>query len=423
MKVVHINTNDGDDGVGRAAYRLHRGLQSLGVDSRMFVQRRFHPEGEVIGYRLPRTWRHRWLRRLRRWSMQRNASRYRLSRPQGYERFSDVHSLYQADFFSQLPNAQIYHLHSIAGFVDYPTFFGKLSNHSTIFWTLHDMEPFTGGCHYDFSCGRFAFGCGACPQLGSHKIKDLSHQFWLKKRDIYSQLPTQRLHLVALNGWMAEQALKSPIFNRFPVHIIPNGVEVDIFTPRPKKLARQVLGVPLEAHVLLYVAASMKTRRKGFHLLVEAMHMLQANRDYFLLSLGSGHPEIELRMPHLHLGSVSNDRLLSLIYSAADVLILPSLQDNQPNTILEAMSCGTPVIAFNVGGVSEVIQHGKNGILVSPISASGLCDAITRLLSDANMMRKISTNSRKCIVDDFNHVNSAKKLLEVYQNAVNRSNT
>ncbi len=416
MRIVHINTNDGDDGVGRAAYRLHLALRAAGVDSSMFVQRQTSAQAHVTRYRHPRTWRARLRQRLRSQTIKRSLAAYQETRPEGYERFSDDRTIYQKEVLTQMPQAQLIHLHSIADFIDYSSFFRGIANETNpIVWTLHDMEPFTGGCHYDFGCGRFTSGCGACPQLGSDNPKDLSHQVWERKERIFSQIPAHRLHIVALNQWMADEVAKSPLLNRFSRHIIPNGVNLEDFAPRPRNFARNTLGIPQEARVLLYVASSMKTRRKGFHILAQAVKSVERREDLFLLSLGSGQPNLEVHIPHLHIGSVYNDRLLSLIYSAADVFVLPSLQDNLPNTVLEAMACGTPVLASNVGGIPDVIQHGHSGILVPPADALELGQAIAQFLSDSKLVEKISSNSRKRIAEHFSQDLQAKKTLEMYQ--------
>lgn len=415
MRVVHINTNDGDDGVGRAAFRLHIGLRKLGVESYMFVQRSSSGDAYVIRYEYPRTLNSHLVRRLMQWRIQLDAAPYRMSRPQGYERFSDDRGIHRREVLQQIPQGDVYHLHSIADFIDYKTFFRGVPKEIPIVWTLHDMEPFTGGCHYDFGCGRFTSGCGACPQLGSSSSHDLSRQVWRRKEEVFSQIPAHRLHIVALNRWMAEQVANSPLLGHFPLQIIPNGVNTDDFAPRPKIFARKVLGIPPEKRVLLYVSGSMKTRRKGFHLLAQALSTIQSHNHLFLLSLGGGFPNLKVPIPHQHIHSLHNDRLLSLVYSAADIFVLPSMQDNLPNTVLEAMACGIPVVAFDVGGVSSAIIPGKTGLLVPPANVTAFGASLVQLLEDNPLREKMSACCRNTVLKDFAINVRASQYLSLYE--------
>ena len=144
---------------------------------------------------------------------------------------------------------------------------------------------------------------------------------------------------------MAERVRRSPLLGRFGVTVIPNGVETDVFAPRDKHFARDVLGIPQDANVLLFAADSVTNRRKGFHVLTEALNALPDSSKIALVSVGAGNVEIDNNIPHIHVGHVEDRQRLGLVYSAADVYVVPSLQDNQPNTVLESMACGTPVVA------------------------------------------------------------------------------
>ena len=145
------------------------------------------------------------------------------------------------------------------------------------------MNAFTGGCHYDHDCGRHMTGCGACPQLGSIDFQDLSHQIWHRKQAIFSRLAPERLHIVALNRWMAELVRRSPLLEKFPVTIVPNGVDTEVFAPRDAQGARRDLGIPQDCRVVLFAAEAVRVRRKGFALLIRALNELRSSENLFFV--------------------------------------------------------------------------------------------------------------------------------------------
>jgi glycosyltransferase involved in cell wall biosynthesis len=309
----------------------------------------------------------------------------------------------------------VVNLHWIAGFVDYQAFFAAVPQHTPVIWTLHDMNPFTGGCHYDHGCNRYTNGCGSCPQLGSTDAADLSHRIWQRKRKIFEQIEPGRLHIVTPSHWMAAMVKRSVLLGGRPVTIIPLGLDIDDFAPRPPSLARNVLGVPQNASVVLFAAESVKNRRKGFMLLAQALAGLADLTNLFMISLGRGKPAIDSQFPHLHLGYIANDRLLSLVYSAADILVCPSLQENLAQTSLEALACGTPVVSFAVGGFPDMVRHGVSGLLVSPQDRAGLRAAIVHLLQDAAGRAELSANCRRIAVEEYSLEVTAQRYLALYQ--------
>ena len=327
MKIVHLSTSDMNGGAARAAYRLHLGLIRLGHDSTMFVARRRGNDPRVIAFAPAMNIYSRLRRRLRREQITRSFLNYRRSRPAGYELFSDDRTEHGSAILQQLPPCDVINLHWIAGFVDYEAFFVSLPEQTPVIWTLHDMNPFTGGCHYDHGCGKFRANCGSCPQLGSRNEDDLSRRIWYRKRDIFSTIRELRLHLVADSRWLATEARCSALLGRFPVTSCYYGLDVEDFAPRDRSFARDVLGVPRDVSVVLFAAHSVENRRKGFALLIDALAGMSDPKNPFLISVGSGKPAIDARISHLHLGHISDDRWLSLVYSAADVFVIPSLQE------------------------------------------------------------------------------------------------
>jgi glycosyltransferase involved in cell wall biosynthesis len=245
------------------------------------------------------------------------------------------------------------------------------------------MNIFTGGCHYDAGCGRFVEQCGGCPQLGSTRDRDLSRDIWERKKGLFESLDPSRLHIVTPSEWMADEVQRSSLLgDRFEVSVIPNGVNTDEFAPRDRAAAREILGISPDAHVVLFVAYSVAPRRKGFDLLLEALREIKGVPNLFLLSVGAGSPPLRLPVPQLHLGKIGQNRFLSVAYAAADLYVIPSLEDNLPSTVLEAMACGTPVVGFDVGGIPEMVEPGKTGALAPVGDAGSLATGIEDLLAD-----------------------------------------
>jgi glycosyltransferase involved in cell wall biosynthesis len=418
MKIVHLSTSDISGGAARAAHRLHTGLRRLSYGSSMFVANRASVDPTVITFVPPIDLSNRLRRRLRRERITRSFMRYRVSRPASYERFSDDRTQHGAALVHQLPPGDVVNLHSIASFIDYRTFFAAVPQHTPVVWTLHDMNPFTGGCHYDDGCGRYMDGCGVCPQLGSDDAADLSHKIWERKRKIFAQIKPGRLHIVTPSHWMAGMVKCSILLGGCPVTVIPYGLDVDDFAPRPRCPARNILGVPQNARVVLFVAEAMEIRRKGFALLAKALAGLADLTNLFVISVGRRKPAIDTQFPHLHLGHISNDRLLSLVYSAADILVCPALQENLAQTALESLACGTPIVGFAVGGFPDMVRQGVTGLLVPPQDVPALRAAIADSLQDVSRRAEMAANCRRIAVEEYSLEVQARRYVELYQATV-----
>jgi glycosyltransferase involved in cell wall biosynthesis len=414
MKILHVSTDDIYGGAARAAYRLHAALAHLGQASQMLVLRQRTTDPAVTRFEYPMELRARLRRRVRRWRIARAAARYREMRPPGAELFNDDRSEHGAAVIEQLPPADVLNLHWIANFVDLPTFLADVPARLPVVWTLHDMQPFTGGCHYDRGCGRFAETCGACPQLGSQRRGDLSRAIWGRKAVALASVAADRLHLVAPSHWMADEVRRSSLLGRFPVTVIPNGLDTGVFAPVGQAAARTALRVPVGARIVLFLADELAAERKGFGLLCQALAGLEGVPDLFLISVGSHQPALDLPVPQLHLGRVEHDRLLALVYSAADVFALPSLQDNLPNTALEALACGTPVVGFAAGGVPDVVRDGETGWLAPPGDVDGLRAALKRLLADKALCSELAETCRQVAVAEYDRTVMARAYLELY---------
>lgn len=419
MRVVHLSTWDIAGGAAKAAYRLHRGLIRVGIDSSMLVLQKSGDDSNVDQYRTSANISTRVIRRLRGETIIRGMRRY-LPRPSGYELFSDDRSKHGGRVADQIPPCDVVNLHWVAGFVDYRLVLEKLGPRVPVVWTLHDMNPFTGGCHYDLGCGRYAEKCGACPQLGSTDTHDLSRQIWERKLVAFRKLAGSRSLIVAASHWLAHLAKSSSLLKDVPIATIHYGVDTELFSPRDKLSARSALGIEPEAKVVLFVAESLENRRKGLIELAQVLEGLEVS-NLLLLLVGARTIPVRLPIPSISLGSIESERLLALVYSAADVLVSPSLQDNFPLTVLESIACGTPVAAFNSGGVREVVRPGVTGKLVSPGDVAGLRAAICELLTNSGDLARLRANCRKMALSEFQLETQAKNYSHKYEDLISRS--
>jgi glycosyltransferase involved in cell wall biosynthesis len=433
MRIVHLSTDDALHGAGRAAGRLHAGLRRLGYDSMMVVARRRGTDPAVRKFEPPRDLASKVRRRLRGWRIRRDMARYAGTRPTGYETFSDDRTEEGAALVKQLPPCDVINLHHIAGLVDHEGFFGHLPPGVPLVWRLADMGPLTGGCHYDADCGRFEQRCGACPQLGSTDEHDLSRQIWTRKHRALSGLAPGRLHLVATSRWIAGQARRSSLLRDFPLTVIPNGLDTADFQPRDRGLARDRFGLPRSARVVLFVASSLQNRRKGFGLLVEALAGLEESRagggddgGLVLASVGSKRADLDLPVPHVHLGFIDDDQVLSLAYSAADLFVIPSLQESFGQTVSESLACGTPVVGFATGGMLDMVRPGETGALAPVGDAVGLRGAIREVLdivAHPAGRAKAAETCRTLAVNEYAMEVQARRFAALYESLISTGRT
>ncbi|HMX39038.1 MAG TPA: glycosyltransferase, partial [Saprospiraceae bacterium] len=232
-------------------------------------------------------------------------------------------------------------------------------------WTLHDTWAFTGGCHIFTDCDRFRQQCGVCPYLRRPGPHDLSHQVWLKKQRFFPK----NIHFVTCSHWLRDVARSSSLLQGFPITSIPNPIDTALFKPAEaadRAALRAEMGIAPGAHVLLFVAMNLRDAHKGFRFLPEALQHLRRQRPDLAVEvvvLGKSEPESLSAFPYpVHaLGLVQGAERLSRLYGAADVFVTPSLADNLPNTVMESLACGTPVVGFRTGGIPEMVGHLQEG--------------------------------------------------------------
>jgi len=346
-------------------------------------------------------------------------SRRRLeARPPGASFFSEDRSELDADILQQLPGQDVLNLHWVAELFEYGLFFRRVPPNLPMVWTLHDMNPFTGGCHFDDGCGKYLAQCGACPQLGSSNPNDFSAKCWHRKKSALDHITKEQLHIVTPSRWLAGEAQKSDILAKYPVSVIPYGLDTEIFQPREKQLARGSLGIPPNAKVILFVADSTEEKRKGLHKLLQAIEGLEGIEDVLLVCLGRGLEPASSKIPVKNLGYVPEDEKLSQVYSAADIFVAPSLQDNLPNTILEALACGLPVIAFAVGGCMDLVQEGQTGLLAKLNDHEHLRAALMTLLQNPELRTKMSRASRLAAETNYSLKTQAARYKLLYKSLI-----
>ena len=313
-------------------------------------------------------------------------------------------------------NPDIIHLNWICrGFVPIELL-GKLKK--PVVWSLHDQWPMTGGCHYDNGCRRYESCCGKCPALESNVEKDLSRWVWNRKKKSYGKL---HCLWIAPSRWMQARGTNSPLLNTHPILHIPYGIDINRFRPVDKLTARNLIGLPTDKKLILFGAVdAVDDPRKGFHHLQCALQEIKQKTDPDQLELvifgaNKKDEEADIGFKSHYLGTLSDELSLVIVYAACDVFVAPSTEDNLPNTILEAMACGTPCVAFDLGGFPDMIDHKVNGYLAEPFQADALSQGILWTIDDAMRYEQLSKSAREKIVNTFDSSFIAEKFIRLYR--------
>jgi len=409
MKILYLNGADIEGGAARAATRLLHGVRALGGDARLSVQRKMGGDPLIDGPASP------WGRlsaRLRPTIEQAilgidpnrtNGPFCAAWLPDGLARRASA------------PPPDVIHLHWVARMMRLET----LSRfNAPIVWTMHDSWAFTGGCYLPGNCTRYRESCGRCPMLNSSHEDDLSRRIWQRKKKAWHDL---NLTVIAPSRWMAACAQASSLLHNTRIEVIPNGIDIQSYRPVEKHAARERFSLPLDKKLILFGAkAATLDRNKGFHLYTEALRELAAitnNDPVELVFFGSAEPGkfSDLGFKPHYLGWQNDDISLSQLYSAADVFVLPSIQESLGYTVMEAMACGTPCVAFDQGGVPDLIDHERNGYLARSYEPSDLARGIGWIIGDTNRWEELSRKARHKIETVYTIENIAKRHLELYR--------
>ncbi|WP_010422294.1 glycosyltransferase [Anaerophaga thermohalophila] len=288
-----------------------------------------------------------------------------------------------------------------------------------IVWVFHDMWGVTGGCHYPGDCTGFQTGCGNCPKLKYSHEHDWSRYLWRQKYENWKDLD---ITVLCPSHWMAGMVKKSLLFGDKRIEVCPYSIELDVFKPMNSVTLRETLGIRQDQKVLLFGAVnSMHDTRKGAHLLVDALTRLEgkipADDLVFLVFGAKKSPELE-KVPFkvVNLGFIREKSELAKYYAASTAFVLPSLEDNLPNTVLESLACGTPVVAFNIGGISDMIDHEQNGLLVEETDTKKLAEALERMVKmPDDQYRMMQSDARKKIETGFSPEVIGKRLQQIFE--------
>jgi glycosyltransferase involved in cell wall biosynthesis len=415
MKVLILSTGE-RDGAGRATCRLHEGLQNLGLDAQVLIQHKLSNDPRILG---PQT------------NLDKTIAKLNLSYRLDSLPLSFYHRSSHSPFSLQwLPgsildrtieqNPDIINLHWICqGYVSIETM-SKFKQ--PIVLTLHDMWAFTGGCHYSQTCNRYQDACGACPQLNSDRDYDLSRWVWQRKAKAWKhKSPT----VVVLSKWMAKCAQSSSLLQNRRIELIPNGLNINIYKPIDKLVARQILNLPLDKQLILFGTTLGTTDpRKGFHLLEPALKKLSASGwtdrlDAVIFGPALLDNQSEICGFRYHaLGTLTDEILISILYSAVDVVVAPSVQDNLPNIVMETLACGTPCVAFNIGGLPDLIEHQKNGYLANPFDVEDLAQGIAWVLENQSRHQNLCNYAREKAEREFSLDLQAKRYQSLFDELV-----
>lgn len=415
MKALLLSTYDIEGGAARAAYRLHQGLQQQGIDSQMLVQTQSSDDPTVHA---PRTRSARAIAQLRPTldALPLQFYRQRDRVPFSLQWLPDRLPASIAKRFPDLIN-----LHwSGRGFLRLETL---TAFKQPLVWTLHDMWAFTGGCHYNQACDRYLKTCGACPQLQSHREWDLSRWVWQRKAKTFHQLD---LTLVTPSHWLAQAASSSPLLQSFRVEVIPNGLDLQRFKPCDRQTARTWLNLPQDKQLLLFGAMDATSDpRKGFSELHQALQQLNQTtwREKLALVIfgaSQASDSLDLGFETHYLGKLKDEISLALVYAAADVFVAPSRQDNLPNTVLEAIACGTPCVAFNLGGMPDLISHQQTGYLAQSCDTADLAQGIAWVLESCDRQQKLGNQARQQAERQFSLDRQAKRYSTLFQEILHR---
>jgi len=410
MKVLHLSTSDLESGAGRAALRVHQGLQNAGIVSQMLVRAKDSSDPQVIAEKSIRT----------KLGPPLSGLPFQLTRTQSKSNFS---LQWFPDNLTKNINRfepNIINLHWICnGFLQVETL-RKIQ--PPLVWTLHDMWPFTGGCHYSKDCDRYTNACGSCPQLTSNNQQDLSRWVWNRKHKAWNSL---NLTIIGASHWIANCARSSSLFRELRVEVIPTGIDIEKYRPIPQSIARSLLQLPQDKKIVLFGAVTATDTRKGFHLLQPALQELTQSEwqdQLYLLTFGTSHQDLQasLGLQSSSLGKLSDDLSLAIAYSAADVFVAPSTQDNLPNTVMEALACGVPSVAFKIGGMPDMIDHCQNGYLAQPFEIEDLAQGIAWVIEEPERHQKLSYNARQKVEQEFTLQQEGSRYLKLYEEILSR---
>lgn len=417
MNVLIVNTNEKSGGAAVAAGRLVEALNCSGVKAKMAVMNKETGSFTVVGTQTS-------LQRKKNFLLERLCIFFHLH-------FNKKH-LFDIDTASQgtditslreFHEADIIHFHWInQGMLSLKNIRAVLSSGKKVVWTMHDIWPATSICHLTLTCTRFQTSCCHCPLLpGGGSEHDLSAKVWRKKHKLFSKY---KINFVTCSRWLASEAGKSALLCDQNITDIPNPIDNRKFAPQDKMKARRAAGLPTDKRLILFAAQRVTNKYKGMDYLIDACRQLAEQNPAMLNDTGVvilGGSADELRdsfaFPVYTISYITDEKKMAELYNSADVFVLPSLSENLPNTIMEAMSCGIPCVGFNVGGIPEEIDHKQNGYVASYKSAGDLAAGIRWVLNESDY-HQLSTNAVSKVAMHYSQRSVAMRYIDIYENAL-----
>ena len=419
MKVLVINTSEKNGGAAIAANRLVKALRKNKVGVTMLVRDRQTNDNDVValGMTVRTKWQFVWERFVI-WMLNK-FDKKRLFQISLANTGTDITKL------KEFEDADVLHIHWVnQGMLSLNDIDRIVKSGKPVVWTMHDMWPFTGVCHYNEECTNFLESCGDCPFLCSRSKNDISHKLLDKKRIIYNN---SNIVFVACSKWLRNVARESGVLKDKNVISIPNTIDTELFKEKDKQNIRDKYGLPNDKRLLLFGSAKISEKRKGFSYLIEACNILLSRypelcKDLGMIILGKcNEGDFSIPLPAYSMNYIKDENELSDIYNAADVYVTPSLQDNLPNTIMEALACGLPCVGFNVGGIPEMIEHKVNGYIAEYKSSQDLADGIRWILQDAqylDLQKQAVRKVEECYSDKI----VVNEYLQIYNSLTNNDN-
>lgn len=316
--------------------------------------------------------------------------------------------------------ADIIHIHwTLQGFLSLKEISNLQKLGKPIVWTLHDMWAFTGGCHYAGDCDHFLKECGYCPYLKRPSQKDLSSKIYQKKKSIYNNF-----QIVTCSQWLGKVAKTSSLLKDFDIEAIANPIDTNLFLPsKNRKKLKLLLNLDPSKSYILFGASSLKDQRKGLHYFLEAMKLYRQSHSNLpsIILYGSQNHDVKIDgFEIIHSGFLSQNELIAY-YQASDIYVITSLEDNLPNTVMEAIACGLPVLSFETGGIPEMVQHLQSGYIAKYKSIEDICNGLDVLLHSADL-NQMSQNARNYCLENFSEKVIAEKYTKKYQSLLGSLN-
>ena len=394
-KVTHINFNETGGGAYNFASSLHRSIEEKYFTSEMLVINKSSDDHRV------------------KMLVPNNNFTNGLNDTFQYQ---NIFNIRFSELKRKIDKGSIVHLNNL-----HPSFFSPynilfLSKRNKLVWTIHDMHPFTGHCAHSFNCEKWLSDCKGCPDLSLYPLieKDTAGELYRIKQSIYSKI---RVTVVCPSEWIKRKVEKSILKNQ-KIKIIYNGIDVTVFKKSNKEEVRKKFDMPMEKKIILFSAnLGINNPFKGGEF-VEKIIKSSFEENILFINVGGG--KIVEKLPNLwNIPFISNPIEMAEYYSAADIFLYPTLADNCPLAVLEAMACGLPVLTFNVGGVPELVQHNKTGYIAQYKNFEDLYNGLLVLLNNAELRMEMSANAISRVKENFTLEMMSENYLKLYEEVLN----